>query len=91
MPAWYLRIIQRIIVICDDTLSMSLLIKTFFVPWHRDYSPVGRGFGIAMRMIYLPIAAFLSILLILGMFAVTIVWAFLPFIALFSILRSPFV
>lgn len=90
MPAWYISLIQRIVLICDDTLSISLLFKTFFIPWHRDYSMVGRGFGIAMRLLYLPVALSLTLGLVVIFTAVAIAWALLPFIAVISILRTPF-
>ena len=90
MPTWYIGIIQRTAIVCDDTFSISLLLKTFFVPFHRDTSWVGRGFGIAIRLIYIPLAAFLTAIVLLFLIAIAIIWALLPLISLYSLLRAPF-
>lgn len=90
MPGWFISFMKRALVLCDDTLSITLLLKTFFVPWHRDYSMTGRGFGIAMRLLYIPVAAFLTGIVLAILAVALIAWALLPFIAIFSILRTPF-
>lgn len=90
MPTWYISLVRRIMLICDDTLSVQFLLKTFFVPWHRDYSITGRGFGIALRLLYLPIAVSIIFLILLVLISLTILWALLPAIVVISILRTPF-
>jgi hypothetical protein len=91
MPMWYVGLIQRIALICDDTLSISLLLKTFFVPWRRDYSWIGHFFGITLRILYLPIAILITISLLLTLFIVAILWALLPIAAAYFLLKTPFV
>jgi len=90
MPVRYLSFIKRVLVLCDDTLSIQLLLKTFFVPWHRDYSPIGRAFGVAMRILYLPVAISMTAIVAIVLMAVTVLWALLPVISILSILRTPF-
>lgn len=90
MPGWYVSFIRRMALLCDDTLSISILFKTFFIPWHRDYSIVGRGFGIVIRMLYLPIALSISVFVLGLISTVALLWALLPPIALVFLLRSPF-
>ena len=90
MPTWYIGIIQRAATVLDDIFSISLLTKTFFIPFHRDRSWVGRGFGIAIRMIYIPLAAFITAIILLVLVSVAIIWAVLPIISIYSLLKSPF-
>ncbi|MDD3661813.1 MAG: hypothetical protein PHG63_01995 [Candidatus Dojkabacteria bacterium] len=90
MPSRYVGLFHRILVISDDTLSISLLIRTIFVPWHRDPSWVGRGFGIAMRLLYLPFAMLLTLTCMLILAVCVILWAVLPGISLIFLLKTPF-
>lgn len=90
MPVWYIGFFQRVMVICDDTLSLSLLVKTFFVPWHRDRSWIGILFGITIRLLYLPIGFALTVAVALALIIIAFAWALLPPFAIFSIVRTPF-
>ena len=90
MPTWYVGLIQRVAILCDDTFSITLLLRTFFVPWHRDTSWVGYGFGIAIRLIYIPLAAFITAIILITLIAIAILWALLPIISIYSLARSPF-
>ncbi|MBP5204382.1 hypothetical protein J6Z48_01945 [bacterium] len=88
MPIWHLRKLDRISTVMDDTLSISLLVRNFFVPWHRDYSLMGFGFGIVMKLLYLPIALALYLLATLFYFALIIIWLLLPIGAVAFILYT---
>ncbi len=90
MPAWYLGFVQRIFVICNDTFSISLLFKTFFVPWHRDNSWIGVFFGIVVRIVYLPIVIAITAAVMLSLLIFATAWAFLPPFAVYSLIRTPF-
>lgn len=90
MPTWYMGFIQRMTVLLDDTFSISLLIKTFFVPFHRDSSIIGRGFGIGIRLIYIPLASLISLLTLSVLITLTLFWALLPVISIYSLIRAPF-
>ena len=91
IPTWYIGFLKRVLTVCDDTFSISLLIKTFFVPWHRDYSWMGYGFGIVMRILYLPLALFITAIVFVILLIVTILWALLPILSILFLLGSPFV
>lgn len=65
---YVIRVLKRILVLVDDRLSISLLLKTFFVPWHRDNTAVGYGVGIIVRLFFIPIASL--VLLIVGVLGV---------------------
>jgi hypothetical protein len=56
MPIWHLRALKRIYVVLDDNLSFSLLLKNFFLPWHRDKNIMGYTVGIISKLVYLPLA-----------------------------------
>ena len=90
MPTWYMGFIRRMAVLLDDTFSISLLMKTFFVPFHRDRSWVGRGFGIAIRIVYIPLASFISLVILALLIAITVFWALLPIISIYSLIKAPF-
>jgi len=88
MPIWHLRKLNRLSTVVDDQLSLSLLAKTFFIPWHRDYSAMGIVFGISMRILYLPIATVIYLLIVLIYVCVILVWLLLPIATLTFIFTS---
>lgn len=88
MLYWHLRMLGRISIIIDDNLSISLLIKNFFLPWHRDFSLIGWTFGILIKIIYLPIAIVTYMLLISIYIVVILLWLLLPPATLVFIIRS---
>ena len=88
MPIWHLRELNRIATVVDDQLSLSLLAKTFFTPWHRDYSAMGYLFGIVMRILYLPIALAIFLIFFFGYFIFIIFWLILPVATLTLIITS---
>lgn len=88
MPIWHLRELNRIGKVIDDQLSLSFLLKTFFVPWHRDYSFMGILFGIAMRLIYIPIAASIYLVSVTIYILIITVWLLLPIATITFIITS---
>mgnify|MGYP006900771866 FL=1 len=78
MPVRHLRILGRLSVLVDDNLSMSLLFKNFFVPWHRDNSFLGYFFGVIIKILYLPFALIIYLLSIITYLAVILIWLILP-------------
>jgi hypothetical protein len=88
MPIWHLRVLNRLAKVVDDQLSLSLLSKTFFTPWHRDYSAMGYLFGIAMRILYLPIAVTIFLLILFLYLLFILFWIILPIATLTFILTS---
>lgn len=90
MPLWHLRKLARISVVVDDQLSITLLIKNFFVPWHRDNSVVGITFGIIMKILYLPIALIIYLLSVITYFFCILIWLLLPIGSLVFIIISIF-
>lgn len=90
VPIQYIGFLQRLILVCDDVLSISFLFKTFFVPWHRHENYIGVFFGITIRILYIPFAVLITLILVLISLAVAILWALLPAIAVYFIARTPF-
>lgn len=90
MPIWHLRELNRLSTFVDDQVSLSLLFRTFFVPWHRDASLLGVVFGITMRLLYLPIALFIYLLVISVYLVLILAWLLLPIGTLTFILTSLF-
>ena len=78
MPIWHLRRIARLSVVVDDQFSISLLIKNFFLPWHRDYSAMGYLFGIVMKILFLPIGISIYLTTMLTYLSVFLLWLILP-------------
>jgi hypothetical protein len=91
MPIWYVGLIQRVSVIADDTLSISLLLKTFFVPFRKDYTWIGYFFGIVLRLLYLPLAIMITLALLATLILAAVIWALLPLGATYFLLKTPFV
>lgn len=78
MSVRHLRILARLSVIVDDNLSISILFKNFFVPWHRDYSMIGYFFGFIIKILYLPIAFVIYITAMIFYIAIILIWLILP-------------
>lgn len=74
MPTNWFRILWRIIVSLNDTLSITSLIINFFVPWRRDNSRVGKVMGIIIRIIYIPIASFILLFIVLIALSLILLW-----------------
>ncbi len=88
MSIWHLKMLGRVSVLLDDNLSISLLLKNFFLPWHRDYSFIGYIFGILIKLVYLPFAVTTYLLLCTLYFILIAIWLLLPPATIFFILRS---
>lgn len=88
MSMWHLKMLGRISILLDDNLSISLLLKNFFLPWHRDFSFIGYVFGILIKILYLPIA--ISIYLSFCTLYITLIllWFLLPPVTLLFIFKS---
>jgi hypothetical protein len=90
MPVWHLRRLVRLSIVFNDQLSISLLLKNFFLPWHRDYSVVGYAFGIVMKILYLPFAISFYLTGVLFCILVFFIWLILPIASLVFIVLSFF-
>jgi hypothetical protein len=90
MPLWHLRMLRRISILADDNLSMTLLMKNFFIPWHRDTSLIGYVFGLIIKMIYLPLAILVYLLATAIYLGIVAIWLLLPLATVFFIIRSLF-
>lgn len=88
MPLWHLRMLARISTLVEDNLSISLLFKNFFLPWHRDFSFIGYTFGILIKLVYLPVAIIGYLFCNLMYLFLILIWLLLPPATLFFILRS---
>jgi len=90
MPVWHLRRFSRLSIVLDDQFSISLLLKHFFQPWHRDYSVIGFVFGILMKILYLPFALSIYITGMLSYFLFFLIWLILPIGSLVFVIISIF-
>ena len=88
MPIWHIRMIRRIVLVLDDNLSFSLLLKNFFLPWHRDRNIMGYFVGIISKLVYLPIAFSIIITAIIVYTLFFFFWLLLPPSTLVFIIRS---
>lgn len=90
MPVWHLKRLARLSIVIDDQFSISLLLKNFFLPWHRDYSMIGVVFGIVMKLLYLPIAITIYLGTVVGYLVIILLWILLPIATIVFILTSFF-
>lgn len=88
MTVWHLRMLVRVSTILDDNLSISLLLKNFFLPWHRDFSLIGYVFGILIKILFLPIAILIYFLFSFLYFLLICIWVLLPIATVIYILKS---
>ena len=91
MPIWHLRTLKRVVVVLDDNLSFSLLMRNFFLPWHRDRNLLGYIVGISSKIIYLPIALAVILGLTSAYLVFLLFWLLLPPSTIIFLLRSFFV
>jgi hypothetical protein len=78
MPIWHLRTLKRIIIILDNNLSFSLLLRNLFLPWHRDKSVLGYMVGILSKLFYLPLAFLIIICTTVTYILFIFFWLLLP-------------
>lgn len=78
MPVRYLRTLNRIMVVLNDQLSITLIITNFFLPWRRHNSFAGYFFGISIKLIYLPFAICAFLLGTTLYLAFIIFWLLIP-------------
>ncbi|HHX99080.1 TPA: hypothetical protein GX533_00110 [Candidatus Dojkabacteria bacterium] len=90
MPLRHLRKFGRLSTVLDDNLSITLLVGTFFVPWHRDKSIMGYLFGILIRLLYLPIAISIYSITMIVSFVLILTWLLLPLVAIIFTVISIF-
>jgi len=88
MPLRYLRILGRVSTVVDDNLSISLLFRNFFVPWHRDRTIFGLIFGIVIKILYLPIAITFYLLAMILFIIFILTWLLLPIATITFIIMS---
>jgi len=90
MPIYYIKKLNRVPTVIADQLSITLLIKYFFIPWKRHRAAVGYFIGITTKLAYLPIAISLYLVVMSAYFALILAWLFIPLITIFFILISLF-
>jgi len=88
MSMWHFKMLGRISVLLDDNLSITLLLKNFFLPWHRDFSFIGYVFGILIKILYLPIAISIYLLFCTLYITLILLWFLLPPVTLLFIFKS---
>lgn len=91
MPVVYISFLRRLSTVLNDKLSITLLLKTFFVPWHRDNSFVGYIVGFVMRLLYLPIALIIYFSVVIGATLGVFLWIAMPMIAGILIILTPLI
>ncbi|MGI6484502.1 MAG: hypothetical protein ACOX0R_02685 [Candidatus Dojkabacteria bacterium] len=90
MSVRHLKILGRLSTIVDDNLSISLLFKNFFTPWHRDRTIIGYFFGIFIKLLYLPIALVIYMSIIFLYMTFILIWLILPIVTIVFIITSIF-
>jgi len=88
MSIWHLKMLGRISIFLDDNLSITLLLRNFFLPWHRDFSFIGYVFGILIKVIYLPVAVGIYLFFCTMYTALILIWFLLPPVTLLFIFKS---
>ena len=88
MPIFYLNKIERISIVVSDQLSITILLKNFFLPWKRHRTLVGYFVGIIVKILYLPIAILIYLTTILAYAIIVLIWLLLPPITIVFVLIS---
>jgi len=88
MPIRYLRVWSRVMMVLNDQLSITLLVKNFFLPWMRHNSFAGYFFGIIIKTIYIPIAICAFLLGSSLYFTFIIFWVLMPIGLGFALIKT---
>lgn len=88
MPIRYLRTWNRIMVVLNDQLSITLILANFFLPWRRHASFAGYFFGISIKLIYLPFAICSFLLGTTLYLAFIIFWILIPVGIFIAIIKT---
>lgn len=78
MPIKYFRTWNRIMVILNDQLSITVILSNLLLPWRRHRSFAGYFFGISIKLIYLPFAIIAFLLGSSLYLAFIIFWILVP-------------
>jgi hypothetical protein len=89
MPLYYLLSIKRINIVLVDLFSLKLLIRNFFTPWQRKYTPQNIFLGITMKIIYLPIAIIIYSVISVTTFILFLLWILLPLLTILFLVLTP--
>lgn len=89
-PVEFIKQYIRLVDIVDDQMSTSFLIRTFFIPWHRDKQLVGYLVGIIARLIFIPVGLILVAVVTTGYISLLIFWISIPVLSVIMLLISPF-
>ena len=90
MPIFYIQKLSRVSTVVSDQLSLSILIRHFFLPWKRHRAAVGYFIGITTKLLYLPIAISIYLASMLTFLGLILLWVFIPLMAVFFTLISLF-
>jgi len=82
--------LQRVVTVVDDTLSIGLLLRNFGAPWRGSKNIFGWIFGIGVKLVYLPIALGILLLVAGVLFLIAILWGILPPTTVYFIIISFF-
>ncbi len=90
MPIFYISKLERISIVLLDKLSISILIKNFFLPYSEHKNTSKYLLSIILKLTYLPISLTLYLITNLIIITLIIFWLLLPIITLLFIIISFF-
>ncbi len=91
MPIYYLNKINRISTVVSDQLSIIVLLRNFFIPWKRHRAAVGYFIGILTKLMYLPFAIFIYLLVMATYLSFILIWLSIPPVTILFLLISLFI
>jgi hypothetical protein len=91
MPIVYMLYLKRISTVVNDRLSITTLLKTFHIPWHRDYKLVGYFVGITARLLYLPIAILIYLTAVIAVILLLVFWIVVPMLSIILLILTPLI
>ncbi len=91
MPIYYFKKWGRVSTVMLDQLSITILLRYFFVPWKRHRAAVGYFIGITTKLLYLPIAITIYLLFMTAYLLLILSWLFIPLLSIFFTLISLFI
>lgn len=82
------KFIPRTFILFVDLFSFTIVLKTFFKPYRRDYTAVGYAMGILFRFWWLAISGIILLAVLAVLLTGFVIYLIIPFYLIFAVLTG---
>lgn len=88
-PRWFFNFLKRVVLVLEDRLAVTLMVRLIFTPLFRDSSLVGRLVSFFYRLLRILFGILFIVFCSLVITAVLLVWLLFPPLCLYQSLQNP--